>query len=272
LVYQVSQGETLYISGRIEQAFIVIVNADPLGEVLDMDDLFIWQNSQNGCRKIDDGVSDFCWTIFDPKNIEYPALSLSGLQTPVLGITGGDESYLSVWLKYDMESAMQGQEDECVMRGYDGFQLRAVVIDGQSVTLTPTTVERSEGQISPVDYVESPGFIEAFRQRAAVVDGWEDLATVNTDCETTTALEGSCVEDFRGFAGSSEGWVRVNFSIPSFVSGSVYFEFLFGSDDASGGEGIWIDDVIIVSNGNQVYFDDCSPQSTHMIEKVKKKG
>jgi len=102
-----------------------------------------------------------------------------------------------------------------------------------------------------------PGWDFAFTQ-VSTDSGitWHSLANPDTtDVHDPDAI-GYVVENLPGFSGSSDGWKEETFDLTPYAGQQILIGFRYATDWAVLGNGWFIDDVKVVADGSQVFFDD----------------
>jgi hypothetical protein len=134
-VTEVVKGSSVLLTGLYENVYVVLVNVDPLGEVITEEEQAVWKRSTYSCQP----GQGSCWTFARP-GMNYSDNMITGLVTPPISLPLTSPATLSLDIKF----VLQGSADPtrwvkgCAadrLVGYDGVQLRARVGDATHVLL-----------------------------------------------------------------------------------------------------------------------------------------
>jgi len=251
-VRELGRGESTTFSGGARELFVVQVNVDPAGETVSP---HIWRRSDYNCEGLCKGRA---WTTAAGGGGHYPADSLASLRSPVVRLPDAEAS-LSFVAMWDMEGlSLDGSfvAPGCASKGFDGVQVRIHVYEGS---------EESQPSHRNGDRVQ------VLRPVHGYGTGPKHEAGLHIFADSKIRPENASCEYFEGWTGRSLdangtlGFSHHRFSLAPFVGKRVRVELLFASDGSAGGEGFWVDDILIQA-GERVVFSDDAEDSSQMFE------
>lgn len=229
-VTEVVKGSSVLLTGLYENVYVVLVNVDPLGEVITEEEQAVWKRSTYSCQP----GQGSCWTFARP-GMNYSDNMITGLVTPPISLPLTSPATLSLDIKF----VLQGSADPtrwvkgCAadrLVGYDGVQLRARVGDATHVLL-PTADSNF-----PYSMVTDPTSGTVFRGSVLSFFGYY------------LHYAGLC-DYLVGWIGDSLGWkTNIAFDLSLFQGQTVELEVFFASDSEIESMGVWVDNIKVQTN------------------------
>ncbi|WP_102026495.1 immune inhibitor A domain-containing protein [Salirhabdus sp. Marseille-P4669] len=86
-------------------------------------------------------------------------------------------------------------------------------------------------------------------------ESWQSLSTPNTTDEVDPSAYPSIPVNVPGYTGNSEGWIHETVDLTAYAGKEIQLKFRYITDWASTLEGIFVDDVRVTADGNEVFAD-----------------
>jgi len=209
---------------------------DPEGESISRADMTeVWHRTSRGCTN---GCRGLAWTTSGSWGT-YPNSKTSSLRSPIVKLPDASKITFRFMAWWDLEG-MDGQAEQvrgCVVKGYDGVQVRLHLYhgdtpddnhtDGDDVIILKPKSGYGQGMqnASAIAALASPSSLKAFGKNfsCSQLDGW------------TGRSEG-------------DGFTRQAFDLAAYARSNVRVEVVFASDSNVVRRGFWMDRLRIRAN------------------------